>query len=269
MGDQTTSKQSTSGDSESTTAGAPGLVAFWTGAAQGVVGFAEHELRANAKPDPSAIALVLVVIVGCGRSVAPNPPERAAIPIAAGDAFAPVSRCHAADWSLQEQRDVAAFRIDVEPVGCAEWDACVAAGKCRDRAIEDCRRSDRGTLKLVRVDGAREFCAWHGARLPTLAEWSRGARGEGRDLQPDAARACLEVDGKRIQRCSYIGPTGMRYSLLTELLSEWTSEVDCLVTDDAERVPIGVALSEGAARRDGGTVAAFRCARDGAARPTK
>lgn len=202
----------------------------------------------------------LVVLAACGSSTPVKPSERASIVVTAGDSWAVVSTCRA-DWTHEEkQQRVGAFTIDQDAVSCDEWNACVAAGKCKSRKLETCD----GQTMLVRRQGAATFCGWHGARLPTLAEWSRAARGETKLLRRDETQPCVEVplNKERLSRCAYTGPTGMRFSLTTDFESEWTSEDDCIEANDGGGFEVAVGLGSNALSRVKATVAAFRCVKD-------
>lgn len=209
-------------------------------------------------------AFPIVFLLGCSTSPS-APTERLSIFIEGGDAFAQVSTC-LPNWSHEEPRGhVDGFRLEVHPVSCAEWDACVTAGKCRRRPLEECR----GATMLVSANRAEEFCKWHGARLPTLLEWSRGARGGTKALQRDP-EPCIEVRdrrGERQQRCAYHGPSGMRFTLTTNEASEWTSDTNCIMPNDGNAHPVAVGLGEDetALRQSSASVAAFRCARSATA----
>lgn len=213
-------------------------------------------------------ALLIGVLMACSTSPSsPSAPgERPSIPIEGGDAFAQVSTC-LPNWSHEEPRGhVDGFRIEAHPVSCAEWDACVAAGKCRRRPLEECQDA----TMLVSLNRAEEFCKWHGARLPTLLEWSRAARGGTKILQRDPSQPCTEVRdrrGERQQRCAYRGPSGMRFTLTTNGASEWTSDTNCIQPNDGHAHPVAVGLGEDetALRQSSASVAAFRCARSGLA----
>lgn len=203
---------------------------------------------------------LLLVLVGCGSPTPAKPSERVSITVPAGDAWAIVSTCRA-DWTREEkQQRVERFMIDRDPVSCDEWNACVVAGKCENRKSEVCE----GQAMLVRRRGAEEFCKWHDdARLATLAEWSRAARGGSKALHRDEATPCLEIhrDKEQQTRCAYTGPTGMRFTLTTDLETEWTSDDDCVEPNDGGGFAVAVGLGENGLRRIWGTVAAFRCAR--------
>jgi formylglycine-generating enzyme required for sulfatase activity len=78
------------------------------------------------------------------------------------------------------------YCIDLTEVTNAEWRACAAAGSCPEPASADSYRwADYYThpgfadFPVIHVDWsmAATYCTWAGKRLPTEAEWEKGARG--------------------------------------------------------------------------------------------
>jgi formylglycine-generating enzyme required for sulfatase activity len=199
----------------------------------------------------------LLALMGCGSSSPPLPNERASIVVPPGEAWTLASSCRP-NWTPNETREhVGSFNIDRDEVTCDEWKACVTAHACEDRKLEECRDQ----VAVVRRRGAAAFCTWRGRRLPTLAEWSRGARGDSKTFQQDTSKSCTKValQSEKVSRCPYLGPTGMRFSLLGEHESEWTSEDDCTEANDGNTFEVAVGGGDPQLIRVQATVAAFRC----------
>ena len=92
--------------------------------------------------------------------------------------------------------DLPAFLMDRTEVTRGDYHRCTSAGVCTEPRPLDARfRDPRQPIVGVSWHQARTYCAWAGGRLPTEAEWEKGARGtDGRTFPwgeeyPDGRRA--------------------------------------------------------------------------------
>jgi formylglycine-generating enzyme required for sulfatase activity len=118
-----------------------------------------------------------------------------------------------------DRRTLVALNDDESRIGIRDARLIVQAG-FEDHPVNE-----------VTWNGAREYCAWRGARLPTEAEWEAAARGvEGR-LYPwgtDAPNAAHAVFGQRSNQTAAVGkrPAGATPQGVHDLagnVAEWTS----------------------------------------------
>ncbi|MDF3068340.1 MAG: Sulfatase modifying factor 1 precursor [Polyangiaceae bacterium] len=85
------------------------------------------------------------------------------------------------------QERVDGFWIARTEVSVADYERCVAAGRCQSPAFEGGGlrfQQPRFPVTLVSFDDARRYCAFRGGRLPTEAEFERAARGQRRRTYP-------------------------------------------------------------------------------------
>jgi Sulfatase-modifying factor enzyme 1 len=205
----------------------------------------------NAKPQPAPLT------------------QRSNVAVEAGDAWIYRSSCGMAFDDLTTEKlamkqAVAAYRIDADTVSCDEWKPCIEAGACEglDTGQMATARICLNGKALVGWDAARRFCEWHGARLPTSAEWIRAAHGA--EKFPNARLTPGRCGEKQFPEQST--PTfpckssaGMLFNLAT-IGNEWTNDEGCDVKGLQKHVTIST--------RDVFTVnrpvddnAWFRCAR--------
>ncbi len=99
-------------------------------------------------------------------------------------------RCSPTLFNNETPRHVvrlSSYWIDRFEVSVADYERCVAVGRCEPRPVSEAtRRFDRGDHPVSRVtwNDASSYCAFRGARLPTEAEYERAARGVARRRYP-------------------------------------------------------------------------------------
>ncbi|MCA9970744.1 MAG: formylglycine-generating enzyme family protein, partial [Anaerolineales bacterium] len=149
-----------------------------------------------------------------------------------------------------------AFYMDETEVTNDEYRACVAADACEPPAegSGDYRRAAYfdepafGDYPVVYVswEDAAAYCEWAGRRLPTEAEWEKGARGENGAIFPwgdafDSSRANTQDRG--VEEITAVGqyPTGASpYGLLDmagnvwEYVADWFDPAYYAVAVDAD-----------------------------------
>jgi hypothetical protein len=193
--------------------------------------------------------------------------KRATVAVDFGEAWIYRSRCgmrfeDLTRDKLEMKQSVAAFRIDTDAVSCDEWQACVEAGVCEPLPAGQLTTAEKCLLNraLVSWSAAKRFCEWHGARLPTAAEWTRGAHGAEKFPNAWTKGRCEEKrlfeDSHPTYSCK--SSTGMLFELAT-LGNEWTNDENCDLDGVKKRATISLreVITENRALED---YAWFRCA---------
>jgi formylglycine-generating enzyme required for sulfatase activity len=92
-------------------------------------------------------------------------------------------RCSPTSFNNETPRHLvrlSSYWLDRFEVSVADYERCVAVGRCEPRPVSEAtRRFDRSDNPVSRVtwNDAASYCAFRAARLPTEAEYERAARG--------------------------------------------------------------------------------------------
>ncbi|MDX2054207.1 MAG: SUMF1/EgtB/PvdO family nonheme iron enzyme [Polyangiaceae bacterium] len=132
----------------------------------------------------SCALLVAISAIGCGKEEqapyghVPPTPEVIGARITIGASKVTIGFDPGA---LRAEVDVAGFRISKHPVTVDQVKRCTQAGACDAKLVAACEQppGDPKTTVALCVDPtqAQAYCAWVGAKLPSLPEWFLAARG--------------------------------------------------------------------------------------------
>lgn len=129
----------------------------------------------------------LIVVLMAGYSIQLNAADRVNVPAGAFNMGCSVndSACDKDEGPMGGTKVVVpAFSIDKYEVTVAEYQACVAAGKCtvpKDHQLNQyCNYTAKGREKhpanCIDWSEAKSYCEWVGAQLPNEAQWEKAAR---------------------------------------------------------------------------------------------
>jgi hypothetical protein len=122
----------------------------------------------GAEPSPPPAAVVKAPPAPAPVAASAAPPARedmVEVPAVQGAVLGQYDEYH---------RAVAAYSIDERPVSAADYDRCVAAGKCTKPSCA--ARSGTAPVSCVDLAQAKAYCDSEGRRLPTEDEWEHAAR---------------------------------------------------------------------------------------------
>jgi formylglycine-generating enzyme required for sulfatase activity len=190
---------------------------------------------------------------GCRSSEPPTPPPDDMVLVAGGQFWGASSICLDRSPSVRGQnpfrdagedavrglqQSLPTFSIDRYPVRRDEYLQCVRARACSPEAEDGTKDRDPYEGKPVALaswKNADDYCAWRHARLPSLHEWQKAARGtDGRPfptgLTWDPTQGCAQSirarkGGEHWISCLQTSSSGMRYAVLAGDTGEWTSDL--------------------------------------------
>ena len=159
------------------------------------------------------------------------------------------------------ERTARPYQIDRQPVLCADYRACVKAKHCPSFGRATCTFDQTAPREYnnatVSREAAAKYCAWRGAALPSVGQWQKAARKDGRFYPNgyvfDLLRTCKIPDDPTqlsdrdraiaMMRCIYTSPYGMDVSLLQSMVDgEWTRDDSCPSEDDGTAKPLAIRL---------------------------
>lgn len=90
-----------------------------------------------------------------------------------------------------------AYRIQTLEVTVSQYRRCIDAGKCSPDSEQLTGENDPSASAIVTFDGAKRYCAWIGAHLPTGEQWEIAARGREGKTWPWGSRFDPNLAPKR------------------------------------------------------------------------
>jgi formylglycine-generating enzyme required for sulfatase activity len=164
----------------------------------------QHHVKLRASCLPT-MALLAVVCAGCedepingklGGPDVPNGQAGSTLEIAGSGVQVGFALGH-----MRRSVELESFRISKHPVTIGEYRACVSAGRCAKPSEATCAElpgmpepngpnfhreglADDAAVTCPGLEGARQYCAWVGGKLPTLEQWLLSARGPSPQRHP-------------------------------------------------------------------------------------
>ncbi|MCA9570159.1 MAG: formylglycine-generating enzyme family protein [Myxococcales bacterium] len=178
-------------------------------------------------------------------------------------------------WITETEVIVGAYRMCVEAGGCSEDEVSTAGGFSTYYPVAEAFDPQQDTMPVNSVSwqGAADFCAWIGGRLPTEAEWEFAARGpearrwpwgsEPHCAVPNSDDPFHRLRDAFVDHCAQDGPVRARalpnkspFGVIGMAgnLWEWTADwyADDAYTQHSRRDPTGPSSGDRRAQRGGG-----------------